>query len=74
MSLVDLQGICKILNRTRYRVLAWYFDEERTREAGLTNVKYLCRMPMQSTGKEKFSVYVFLKEGSIAQKKRGKKI
>jgi len=31
-------------------------------------------MPMQSTGKEKFSVYVYIKERhSISQKKRSKK-
>jgi hypothetical protein len=53
-------------------VLAWYFGPEETRKSGLLNFEYLCRMPMQSTGREKFSVYIYLKTGSVAQKKRGK--
>ena len=74
MSVQDRIGICKILNRTNYRVLAWYFGPDDTIKSGLTNFKFVMRMPMQSTGKEKFSVYMYIKEGqSISQKKRSKK-
>jgi len=74
MSVQDRIGICKILNRTNWRVLAWYFGPDETSKTGLTNFKFVLRMPMQSTGKEKFSVYVYIKERhSISQKKRSKK-
>lgn len=62
MSLKDRQGICEILNGTSWRVLAWYFGPDDTRKAGLTNFTYVMRIPMQSTGNEKFSVFIFIKE------------
>jgi hypothetical protein len=62
MSQQDRIGICKILNQTNYRVLAWYFGPEDTKKSGLENFRFVLRMPMQSTGKEKFSVYVYIKE------------
>jgi hypothetical protein len=74
MSAQDRLGICKILNRTNFRVLAWYFGPDETSKSGLTNFKFVMRMPMQSTGKEKFSVYIYIKEvQSISKNKRSKK-
>ena len=61
MSDEDLKDICKILNRTNWRVLAWYFDKDTTRACGLKHFGYLGSMPMPSTGKEKFSTFVFFK-------------
>ena len=37
MSLNDRKGISKILNRTNYRLLAWYFGPDKTRISGLKN-------------------------------------
>lgn len=37
MSTKDREGICHILNKTNFRVLAWYFGPDDTRKAGLTN-------------------------------------
>jgi hypothetical protein len=60
MSIEDTKSICTILNKTNFKVLAWYFDPRMTIEqCGLKHVRCLERMPMQSTGKEKFSVYVY---------------
>jgi len=61
MSVEDRGGICSILNRTNWRVLAWYFGPEDTRKTGLENFETLMRSPMQSTGGEKFSVYVYFR-------------
>lgn len=35
MSQPDMEGICKILNRTGWLVLAWYFDPKKTEKFGL---------------------------------------
>ena len=61
MSIKDRQGICEILNKTNYRVLAWYFGPDDTRKAGLKDFKFIVRIPMQSTGNEKFSVFIYIK-------------
>lgn len=60
MSKDCLRGISNCLNQTNWRVLGWYINERDTREVGLKNFKFLFKKPMQSTGKEKFSVYVYV--------------
>jgi len=61
MSKPDCEGICQILNRTNFKVLAWYYGPKDTESFGLKNFLLLFKMPMQSTGKEKFQCYVYLK-------------
>ena len=61
MSERDRAGIAKILNRTNYRVLAWYFGPRDTFKCGLRDFLCLGRMQMQSTGNERFTVYVYFK-------------
>jgi hypothetical protein len=61
MSKSDLTQIADILNKTNYRVMAWYFGPEDTCKAGVRDVKLLCQMPMHSTGNERFTVYVYIK-------------
>lgn len=39
MSHEDRRKICKILNRTNYRLLAWYFGYKETEKCGLKNFK-----------------------------------
>ena len=53
--------IAKILNKTKFKVLAWYSNPKQTKKAGLKNFTFLCRFPMQSTSTEKFNVYVYIK-------------
>lgn len=61
MSDNDRYKICKTLNRTNFKVMAWYFGPEKTRQDGLRNFKLLYKSPMQSTGNEKFTCYVYYK-------------
>jgi hypothetical protein len=61
MSEKDSRGICEILNRTNFRILAWYFGPDKTRLSGLRHFEQVYQEPMQSTGKEKFTVYVYIK-------------
>ncbi len=61
MSLKDCYGISSILNRTNFRILAWYFGPEKCRQSGLKHFRLVHQEPMQSTGKEKFTVYVYVK-------------
>jgi len=53
--------IAKILNKTKFKVLAWYSNPKQTRKAGLKNFTFLSKFPMQSTSTEKFHVYVYIK-------------
>jgi len=53
--------IAKILNKTKFNVLAWYSNPKQTKKAGLKNFTFLCKFPMQSTSTEKFHVYVYIK-------------
>jgi hypothetical protein len=46
MSPQDRKGICKILNRTNYRIMAWYFGPKDAEKCGLKNFKLLHQMPM----------------------------
>mmetsp|Transcript_42087 Transcript_42087/g.30858 ORF Transcript_42087/g.30858 Transcript_42087/m.30858 type:complete len:86 (+) Transcript_42087:482-739(+) len=67
MSVNDRMKICKILNRTNYRILAWYFGFKETEHCGLRNFKLLYSMPMQSTGGEKFTVYVYYRTKAVSE-------
>ena len=53
--------IAKILNKTKFKVLAWYSNPKQTKKAGLKNFTFLSKFPMQSTSTEKFHVYVYIK-------------
>jgi len=46
MSIEDRKSICDILNRTDFKVLAWYASERETEASGLKNVRLLYKMPM----------------------------
>lgn len=72
MSAIDLEGIAKTLNKTNFKVLAWYQDPRITEKAGVKNVKLLQRMPMHSTGNEKFSCYIYLKDPLVCLPKANK--
>jgi hypothetical protein len=61
MSKSDLVSIGHVLNKTNFRILAWYMGPVDTEKAGVRDVKLLGRMPMQSTGGERFSAYVYFK-------------
>ena len=41
--------------------MSWYFGPKESASVGLKRVKLAFRMPMQSTGNEKFSVYTYFK-------------
>jgi len=56
-----LRGISRTLNRTNFKILAWYVNEKTTYDVGVWNVKLLLKKPMQSTGGQNFSVYVYFK-------------
>lgn len=53
--------IAKVLNKTKFKVLAWYSNPLQTKKAGLKNFTFLSKFPMQSTSTEKFHVYVYIK-------------
>lgn len=72
MSQSDIQSICQILNRTAYRVLAWYKNQDETAKAGLTNYTFLTSIPMPTTGGQSFSVYIYLKNQKPGTDKRRK--
>jgi hypothetical protein len=61
MSLADRRDISKILNRTNFKLMAWYFGPRESAQCGLKRVRLAYQMPMQSTGKQKFSVYIYYK-------------
>jgi hypothetical protein len=61
MSVNDRKGICQILNRTNFRIMAWYFDPNNTRKTGLKHFELLYKASMLSTGNEKFTCYVYYK-------------
>ena len=56
------EKICEILNKSDWKVLAWYTNEKQTRESGLENFKFVASFPMTSTGNQKFSCYVYIKK------------
>ena len=53
--------ISKILNKTNWKVLAWYSNEYQTKKSGLTHFLKIGNFQMNSTGNEKFSCYVYIK-------------
>jgi len=61
MSKEDRKHISKILNQTNFKIMAWYFGPKDSAQSGLKRVKLVHKMQMQSTGKEKFTVYVYAK-------------
>lgn len=61
MSKECRQKIAKILNRTKFKILAWYSNPKQTKNSGLKNFALIAKMPMQSTSTEKFHVYVYIK-------------
>lgn len=61
MSQKDRISISTILNKTNFRTLTWYFGVKETEQTGLKHFELLYQEPMQSTGKEKFTVYVYYK-------------
>ena len=61
MSIDDRCSISKILNRTNFKIMAWYFGPRESAQSGLKRFRLAFKMPMQSTGKEKFSVYCYYK-------------
>lgn len=61
MSLNDRKAISKILNKTNFKLMAWYFNPRDSAKSGLKRVKLAYKIPMHSTGKEKFTVYIYFK-------------
>ena len=53
--------VAKILNKTNFKVLAWYLTPKQTEKIGLRNCLYLCSFTMQTTSTEKFNVYIYIK-------------
>ena len=53
--------ISKILNRTDWRVLAWYSNEKQTKESGLRHFFKITSFQMVSTGNEKYNCYIYIK-------------
>lgn len=51
MSVQDRRDISKILNRTNFKLMAWYFGPHESAASGLKRVRLAFKMPMQSTGK-----------------------
>ncbi len=41
MSKNDCKGISEILNRTNFRILAWYFNPDKTTQTGLKHVELI---------------------------------
>ena len=56
------EKICEILNKTDWKVLAWYTNERQTYQSGLENFQYVTSFSMTSTGNQKFSCYVYIKK------------
>lgn len=61
MSFSDRRGIAKVLNKTNYKLMTWYFSPKESAACGLKRFKLAHKMPMQSTGREKFTAYIYFK-------------
>ena len=59
--------IVKVLNKTNFKILAWYSNPKVTKDSGLKNVELLCKYPMQSTSTEKFYIYFYIKLKKIGK-------
>jgi len=62
--------ISKVLNKTNFKILAWYSNPKQTTKSGLKNVKFVCKFPMQSTSTEKFHCYVYVKVNERSRKRK----
>jgi hypothetical protein len=67
-------GIIKALNKTNFKVLAWYWNQKESEADGLKHVKMIHKMPMQSTGGQNFSVYIFIKTKSHTKQNDKKRL
>lgn len=61
MSAECREKVASVLNKTNFKVLAWYSNPTQTLNAGLKNFYFISKFPMQSTSTEKFHVYVYIK-------------
>ena len=50
-----------MLNNTNFKVLAWYWGPKESEKFGLKNVKMVEKVKMNTTGKESFKAYIYLK-------------
>eukprot|EP00357_Protocruzia_adherens_P034137 CAMPEP_0115013170 /NCGR_PEP_ID=MMETSP0216-20121206/25232_1 /TAXON_ID=223996 /ORGANISM="Protocruzia adherens, Strain Boccale" /LENGTH=324 /DNA_ID=CAMNT_0002382485 /DNA_START=227 /DNA_END=1201 /DNA_ORIENTATION=+ len=55
------ESLSKILNRTNFKVVIWYFDPKKSERFGLKNVKLVHKMSMTTTGHQNFTAYVYIK-------------
>ena len=53
--------ISSILNKTNWKILAWYSNENQTKKSGLKHYFLIAKFPMSSTSTEKFYCYVYIK-------------
>ena len=74
MSKECRKKISKVLNKTDFKVLAWYNNPEQTVRSGLKYCHFVCKFPMQSTSTEKFSVYVYIKDKDLVEKDKFKDV
>ena len=65
MSKECRKKISKILNKTDFKILAWYNNPVQTKNSGLKYCHFVAKFPMQSTSTEKFSVYVYIKDKDL---------
>ena len=61
MSDICRKKISKVLNKTNWKVLAWYSNELQTKKSGLKKYFFIAKFPMNSTSTEKFYCYVYIK-------------
>jgi len=61
MSEEDRRAMAKIMNRTNFKLMSWYFNPRESASSGLKRVKLAFKMPMHTTGKEKFTVFTYFK-------------
>ena len=61
MSTIDRAKIAKKLNKTNFKLMTWYFGPQDSAASGLRKCRLASKMSMQSTGKEKFTAYIYFK-------------
>lgn len=61
MSMSNISEIAWTLNKTNWRIMAWYFDATVTWECGLRDFALLGQMSVQTTGSQTFTVYVYFR-------------
>ena len=67
-SVLVLDSDTVFLNKTDFKVLAWYNNPIQTKISGLKNCYFICKFPMQSTSTEKFSVYIYIKDKDLVER------